>query len=127
MFAPLTDAFQVVVRCFEQQGSDRKMAPKIIEKKNEQNLVLYSVFQGSKGPVAQWITRLPTEQKIAGSIPAWIDFFNHNISVSIMIISWNKSILTLECSINKLNYDKGFKLCSRSCSLDICGREDCFM
>ncbi len=24
------------------------------------------------GPVAQWITRLPTEQKIAGSIPAWI-------------------------------------------------------
>jgi hypothetical protein len=27
------------------------------------------------GPVAQWITRLPTEQKIAGSIPASIDFF----------------------------------------------------
>ena len=26
-------------------------------------------------PVAQWITRLPTEQKIAGSIPAWIDYF----------------------------------------------------
>ena len=25
------------------------------------------------GPVAQWITRLPTEQKIAGSSPAWID------------------------------------------------------
>jgi hypothetical protein len=24
------------------------------------------------GPVAQWITRLPTEQKIAGSIPARI-------------------------------------------------------
>jgi hypothetical protein len=26
--------------------------------------------------VAQWITRLPTEQKIAGSIPAWIDIFH---------------------------------------------------
>jgi hypothetical protein len=25
------------------------------------------------GPVAQWITRLPTEQKIAGSIPARIE------------------------------------------------------
>ena len=25
-----------------------------------------------RGPVAQWITRLPTEQKIAGSIPARI-------------------------------------------------------
>ena len=28
-----------------------------------------------QGPVAQWITRLPTEQKIAGSIPAWIVHF----------------------------------------------------
>jgi hypothetical protein len=28
------------------------------------------------GPVAQWITRLPTEQKIAGSIPAWIEILN---------------------------------------------------
>ena len=28
-----------------------------------------------RGPVAQWITRLPTEQKIAGSIPAWIGIF----------------------------------------------------
>ena len=27
------------------------------------------------GPVAQWITRLTTDQKIAGSNPAWIEFF----------------------------------------------------
>ena len=25
------------------------------------------------GPVAQWKTRLPTEQKIVGSSPAWIE------------------------------------------------------
>jgi hypothetical protein len=32
-----------------------------------------------RGPVAQWITRLPTEQKIAGSIPAWIVSFLNEI------------------------------------------------
>ena len=29
----------------------------------------------SYGPVAQWITRLPTEQKIPGSSPGGFDFF----------------------------------------------------
>jgi hypothetical protein len=33
--------------------------------------------------VAQWITRLPTEQKIAGSIPAWIDFFSLFLNLKI--------------------------------------------
>lgn len=28
------------------------------------------------GPVAQWITRLTTDQEIAGSTPAWLDAFN---------------------------------------------------
>ncbi len=36
-------------------------------------MFLFIFFALSCGPVAQWITRLPTEQKIAGSIPAWID------------------------------------------------------
>ncbi len=38
------------------------------------------ILQKSSGPVAQWITRLPTEQKIAGSIPAWIVFYSFLIS-----------------------------------------------
>jgi hypothetical protein len=36
-----------------------------------------------RGPVAQWITRLPTEQKIAGSIPAWIGFFSLFLNLKI--------------------------------------------
>ena len=31
----------------------------------------------SCGPVAQWITRLPTEQKIPGSNPGWFGIFHY--------------------------------------------------
>ena len=31
-----------------------------------------------RGPVAQWITRLPTEQKIAGSSPAEVGCFEYS-------------------------------------------------
>ena len=42
--------------------------------------ILLKIKNKHCGPVAQWITRLPTEQKIAGSIPAWICFFKEIIS-----------------------------------------------
>ena len=40
------------------------------------------------GPVAQWITRLPTEQKIVGSSPAWIEnlFFCSSIQFQSLTI-----------------------------------------
>ena len=37
------------------------------------NLLVPWLGLKSCGPVAQWITRLPTEQKIVGSSPAWIE------------------------------------------------------
>ena len=52
------------------------------------NIIQYS------GPVAQWITRLPTEQKIAGSIPARIVLFNFtflsylNLGLQLTSYSW---------------------------------------
>jgi hypothetical protein len=37
--------------------------------------------QATGGPVAQWITRLTTNQKIAGSSPARIDIFQYGKKV----------------------------------------------
>jgi hypothetical protein len=52
--------------------------------------------------VAQWITRLPTEQKIAGSIPAWIEFLKinlKNIFLYIELVDQIK-IYCLNCCLN---------------------------
>ena len=42
---------------------------------------MWAAYQGHRddegpGPVAQWTTRLTTDQEIAGSTPAWLDTFN---------------------------------------------------
>ena len=36
----------------------------------------------SHGPVAQWITRLTTDQKILGSTPGWLEIFFFHLSAS---------------------------------------------
>ena len=49
------------------------------------------------GPVAQWITRLPTEQKIAGSIPAWIVsfyLFLRQLVEAISFVNVNSSVVS---------------------------------
>ena len=50
------------------------------------------------GPVAQWITRLPTEQKIAGSIPAWIDNFVQ-LHPFLVLKFYLKIILLIYCRV----------------------------
>ena len=49
-----------------------------------------------RGPVAQWITRLPTEQKIAGSIPAriGIHFLAFLVCSCILLFSFEQFFFT---------------------------------
>ena len=63
-------------------------------------LVLKGMEQPSCGPVAQWITRLPTEQKIVGSSPAWIDklFFPQKQ----IVFHSNRYFLHLMCESEKM-------------------------
>ena len=60
----------------------------------------------SGGPVAQWITRLPTEQKIPGSNPGWFEIFHYP-----------ESDLNLTHNLSDLLPITAHKLCRRIVSL----------
>ena len=86
-------------------------------------LNLYSILQShnNSGPVAQWITRLPTEQKIAGSIPARIGLWFFSLlwpqptfldGIILFIFNWvfvsDESLEPFKnCQKTSIMFDKG--------------------